>query len=265
MIGELQVERRGPALWLTLNRPERHNALNGALTAALIEALNTASGDPDVRAVILTGAGERTFCSGADLKEQSNMFASDGGTNPIGNVLRAIQACEKLVIARVNGSALAGGLGVVAACDLAYAADHARFGLPEVRVGVFPMMIATRLMHQIPERRFREMAYLGETIGSEEAERYGLVNRAVPAGELDSTIATVLDRVLLGAPGAIAAGKAALSEMQDMAQADALVNAERLIADLGERPEACEGRAAFAEKRRPAWAPGDVAASGDSK
>lgn len=265
MSGELQVERRGPALWLTLNRPERHNALNGALTTALIEALNTASDDPDVRAVVLTGAGERTFCSGADLKEQSNMFASAGGTNPIGNVLRAIQVCAKLVIARVNGSALAGGLGVVAACDLAYAADHARFGLPEVRVGVFPMMIATRLMHQIPERRFREMAYLGETIGAGEAERYGLVNRAVPAGELDATIGTVLDRVLLGAPGAIAAGKAALSEMQDMTQEDRLAYAERMIAELGERAEAREGRAAFAEKRRPAWVPADAAVSGSRK
>ncbi|UVC09906.1 enoyl-CoA hydratase/isomerase family protein [Rhizobium sp. TH2] len=253
MAEELLVERRGSVLWLTLNRPERHNAINGAMTAALVEALGEASTDIGVRAIVLTGAGERTFCSGADLKDQSSMFASAGGTNPIGNVLRAVQACSKLVVARLNGSALAGGLGLVAACDLAYAAHHAKFGLPEVRVGVFPMMIATRLTRQIPERRFREMAYLGETIGTEEAERHGLINRAVPAAELDALIQSVLDKLMLGAPGAISAGKQALSEMQDMPQTERLAYAERMIATLGESTEAREGRTAFAEKRRPGW------------
>lgn len=255
MAEELLVESRGSVLWLTLNRPDRHNAINAAMTAALVEALGNGSTDAHVRAIVLTGAGERTFCSGADLKEQSSMFASAGGSNPIGDVLRAIQACGKLVIARLNGSALAGGLGLVAACDLAYAADHARFGLPEVRVGVFPMMIATRLMQQIPERRFREMAYLGETIGTEEAERYGLINRAAPAAELDTLIQSVLDKLMLGAPGAIAAGKKALFEMPDMRQAERLSYAERMIAILGDSAEAREGRAAFSEKRKPGWVP----------
>jgi len=253
MAEELLVQRRGPTLWLTLNRPDRHNAINGAMTTALVEALDKASADIGVRAIVLTGAGERTFCSGADLKDQSSMFASAGGSNPIGDVLRAIQACDKLVIARLNGSALAGGLGLVAACDLAYAADHAKFGLPEVRVGVFPMMIATRLMHQLPERRFREMAYLGEAIDAVEAERYGLVNRAVPAADLDALIRSVLDKLMLGAPGAIAAGKRALSEMRDMSEAEKLSHAERLIAILGDSAEAREGRAAFVDKRRPGW------------
>ena len=262
MAEELLVERRGSMLWLTLNRPDRHNAINAAITAALVEALDKASDDTSVRAIVLTGAGDRTFCSGADLKEQSSMFASAGGSNPIGNVLRAIQACAKLVIARLNGSALAGGLGLVAACDLAYAADHAKFGLPEVRVGVFPMMIATRLMHQIPERRFREMAYLGETIDAIEAERYDLVNRAVPAAELDALIQSVLDKLMLGAPGAITAGKRALAEMRNMAEAEKLSHAERLIAILGDSAEAREGRAAFAQKRRPGWSLGTDGGSG---
>jgi methylglutaconyl-CoA hydratase len=258
MADELLVEHRKDVLWLTLNRPERHNAINGTMTTALVEAFGKASIDTRVRAIVLTGAGDRTFCSGADLKDQASMFASAGGSNPIGNVLRAIQVCGKLVIARLNGSALAGGLGLVAACDLAYAADHARFGLPEVRVGVFPMMIATRLTRQIPERRFREMAYLGETIGTEEAERCGLINRAVPAAELDGLVQSVLQKLMLGAPGAISAGKHALSEMQDMPQAERLAYAERMIATLGESAEALEGRAAFAEKRKPHWAPDDA-------
>ena len=259
MAEELLVERRGPALRLTLNRPKRHNALNVAMTDALVAALSEASADAAIRAVVLTGAGDRTFCSGADLKEGSRMFRSEDGSNPIGNVLRAIQNCIKPVIARINGSALAGGFGLVAACDLAYAADHARFGLPEVRVGVFPMMIATRLVHQVPERRLRELAYLGETVGAVDAMHWNIVNRVAPASELDGLIDDALARLILAAPGALAAGKKALFDIAELDREEALAYAERAIGNLGESAEAAEGRAAFAEKRKPGWT---LAASG---
>jgi methylglutaconyl-CoA hydratase len=253
MAEEVLIERRGPALWLTLNRPDRHNALNVAMTTALVEALTEGSSDPDIRAVVLTGAGNRTFCSGADLKEGSRMFRSEDGTNPIGNVLRAIQDCGKPVIARLNGSALAGGFGLVASCDLAYAVDHARFGLPEVRVGVFPLMIATRLVHQVPERRLRELAYLGETIGAEEAVTWNIVNRAVPAAELDGLIEEVIGKLTLAAPNAVAAGKKALFDIRELEREPAMIYAEKAIGVLGDSAEAAEGRAAFAEKRKPVW------------
>ena len=253
MAEELLVERRGPALWLTLNRPERHNALNVAMTDALVAALADASSDADIRAVVLTGAGDRTFCSGADLKEGARMFRSDDGSNPIGNVLRAIQNCTKAVIARINGSALAGGFGLVAACDLAYAADHARFGLPEVRVGVFPMMIATRLVHQVPERRLRELAYLGETVDAVDAMQWNIVNRMAPASELDRLIDDALAKLMLAAPNALAAGKKALFDIAELDREEALAYAEHAIGSLGESAEAAEGRAAFAEKRKPGW------------
>lgn len=254
MADELLVERRGPTLRLTLNRPERHNALNVAMTTALVDALAGASRDPALRTVILTGAGDRTFCSGADLKEGARMFMSEDGSNPVGNVLRAIQDCAKPVIARVNGAALAGGFGLVAACDLAYAADHARFGLPEVRVGVFPMMIAVRLLRQIPERRLRELAYLGDPITAAEAVGYDVINAAVPPVELDSVIDGVVARLVLAAPDSLAAGKRALFELGDFDRAEGLAFAERAIAALGNGAEAAEGRAAFSEKRKPAWA-----------
>jgi methylglutaconyl-CoA hydratase len=253
MSEELLVERRGPALWLTLNRPERHNALNLAMTEALVAALGEAGSDPSIRAVVLTGAGEKTFCSGADLKEGPRMFASADGSNPIGNVLRAIQSCPKPVIARVNGAALAGGFGLVAACDLAYAADHARFGLPEVRVGVFPMMIAVRLLRQIPQRRFVEMAYLGQPIFTREAVLYNVINAAVSADALDGVIDGIVDALCDAAPAALAAGKKALAELEDTDQSSGLALAERAIAELGVSAEAVEGRAAFAEKRQPSW------------
>ena len=253
MAEEVLVERQGSALWLTLNRPERHNALNVAMTTALVDALTRASTDPDIRAAVLTGAGDRTFCSGADLTEGPRMFRSDDGANPIGNVLRAIQDCGKPVIARLNGSALAGGFGLVAACDLAYAADHARFGLPEVRVGVFPLMIATRLVHQIPERRLRELAYLGETIGTEEAVKWNIINRAAPAAELDGLIGDVIGKLVLAAPNAVAAGKKALFDIRELERESAMIYAEKAIGALGDSAEAAEGRAAFLEKRKPAW------------
>jgi enoyl-CoA hydratase/carnithine racemase len=254
MADELLTERRGDVLFLTLNRPEVHNALNASMTEALVAAFEGASLDDTLRAVVLTSSGERTFCSGADLKESAGgMFSSVDGSNPIGNVLRAIQICRKLVVARVNGSALAGGLGLVAACDLAYAAGHAKFGLPEVRVGLFPMMVATVIKDQMPRRRFQEMVYLGDLIDAAEARQYGLINAAVPAAQLDRTIEDVLARIRLNSPAAITTGKKAILDMQDMSKAEMLAYAERMIAALGDSQDAREGRAAFAEKRMPRW------------
>lgn len=251
----LLSERRGNVLWLTLNRPQAHNALNRALTSALAEAIRNASDDAGLRAVVLTGAGERTFCSGADLKEgDGSMFSSPTGSNPIADVLRAMQACSKLVIGRMNGSALAGGLGLVSACDLVYAADHARFGTPEVKAGIFPMMITTNLIRQMPRRRFYEMVYLGEALSAAEAEAYDIINRAVPASELDAAIDSVLARLRANSPAAISAGKKALQQMQDMAAPQMLAFAELMIAKLGATEDAREGRDAFAQKRKPRWA-----------
>lgn len=254
MANELLIERRGKVLWLTLNRPEVHNALNAALAKGLVEAFHRASSDETLRAVVLTGAGERSFCSGADLKESAGgMFRFEGGANPIAEILRAIETCSRLVIARINGSALAGGIGLVAACDLAYAAEHVKFGLPEVRVGLFPMMVTAKLMPQMDLRRLQEMAYLGDGIPATLAESSGLITRCVPSAELDASLSAVLERLDQGSPAAIAAGKKALREMREMGGDDRLAFAERKIADLADTAEAREGRAAFAEKRKPRW------------
>ena len=255
MTDVLLQERRDSVLWLTLNRPEVHNALNAALTRALTEALQAASEDEALRAVVLTGAGGRTFCAGADLKESAGgMFQSENGANPIADVLRAIEACGKPVTARINGAALAGGMGLVAACDLAIAADHAKFGLPEVRVGLFPMMVAALLMQRIPQRRLQAMAYLGETLSATEAAEYGLIDRAVPPENLDAEIESLLSVLKRNSPAAMRAGKAAMQAMRAMTPQERLAFAERRIAELGSSEDAREGRAAFAEKRKPRWA-----------
>ncbi|MBA3038529.1 MAG: enoyl-CoA hydratase/isomerase family protein [Alphaproteobacteria bacterium] len=254
MTDELIVERRGKVLWLTLNRPNVHNALNAALVEALVDALEAASTDETLRAVVLTGAGERSFCSGADLKESAGaMFSSKDGVNPIAEVLRAIEACNRPVIARINGAVLAGGIGLVAACDLAYAAEHAKFGLPEVRVGLFPMMVAAKLLPVMDLRRLQEMAYLGEGFTAATAVACGLITRCVPSAELDAVLSGVLVALDQGSPAAIQAGKQALRGMRDMDGRDRLAFAERAIADLSDTAEAREGRTAFAEKRKPRW------------
>lgn len=254
MSDELLVERRGRVLWLMLNRQNVHNALNAALVEALVAALNAASIDETLRAVVLTGAGERSFCSGADLKESAGaMFSSKDGANPIAEVLRAIETCSRPVIARINGSVLAGGIGLVAACDLAYAAEHAKFGLPEVRVGLFPMMVAAKLLPVMDLRRLQEMAYLGEGFTAAAAEACGLITRCVPSAELDAVLSGVLVALDQGSPAAIQAGKQALREMRDLDGRDRLAFAERAIADLSDTTEAREGRTAFAEKRKPRW------------
>ncbi|MCZ7488869.1 enoyl-CoA hydratase-related protein [Rhizobium rhizogenes] len=255
MADELLRDTRKDVLWLTLNRPEVHNALNAAMTDALTDAIRAASGDRNLRAVVITAAGDRSFCSGADLKESAGgMFLSRDGTNPIADVMRAIERCEKPVIAGINGRVLAGGLGLVAACDLAYAADHAEFGLPEVRVGLFPAMVAAKLLAKMPLGGLQEMAYLGQPVSAAEATRLGLVNRTAPAAELDRLIEDVLAKLRQNAPGAIAAGKAALLAMRDMPSDERLAFAESTIATISGSDEAREGRQAFAEKRPPIWA-----------
>lgn len=255
MTETLLVERRGTALWLTLNRPEVRNALNRELTDALVNAFHAAGMDDDVRAVVLTAAGESTFCAGADLKEAEggNTFSVRGGANPLVRVFHAMRTCHKPIVGRIAGAAFGGGLGLVSACDLVYAADDCRFGTPEVRVGVFPMMITSHLIRQLPRRRYWEMAYLGDPLSAAEAQQYALINRAVPRVELDAEVELVLEKLLQASPTALRMGKQALDMMQDMTLDQTLAYAEMMIEKLAATDDAREGRAAFAEKRKPRW------------
>lgn len=254
MADELLVDNRGDVLWLTLNRPQVHNALNVAMTEALAKAINQASGDNSLRAVVITASGERSFCSGADLKENAGgMFLSQSGANPIADVIRAIENCDKVVIVRIGGNVLAGGIGIVAACDLAYAADHAEFGLPEVRVGLFPVMVAAKLLDRIPLRRLQEMAYLGQPISATEARECGLINECVSLRDLDGAVEGALTLLRQNSPEALSAGKRAMSQMRDMATDERFAFAERTIAAISKSADAIEGRSAFAEKRKPQW------------
>lgn len=249
--------QRGAVLWLTINRPERRNALNGVVFNALAAALAAADEAPETRAVVLTGAGDKAFSAGADLKPDTRYTALtlDEGAleHPYVQFARAVRRFGKPLIARVNGDALAGGLGVLSLCDMAVAADHARFGLPEVRIGLFPMLIVASLRRLIPRRTMMEMAITGEFFDAGAALDMGLVNYVVPAGELDAKIDWLVARILDKAPTAVRRGKAAMGRMWEMTEDDSLSYAQAELALLFPTADHAEGLAAFNGKRKPVW------------
>ncbi|UCF25664.1 MAG: enoyl-CoA hydratase/isomerase family protein, partial [Ralstonia sp.] len=183
---ELVVEQRGHVLWLTIQREERRNAINGAVLGGLRQALVQAGQDPAVRAVVLTGAGTRAFCAGADLQSgQSFRFDYSQPHQGLADLLREASRCTVPLIARVNGACMAGGMGLLAMCDLAVASRTATFGLPEVKVGVFPAQVLAALQNLLPRRVLNELCLTGETIDAERALSIGLVNHLADADALD--------------------------------------------------------------------------------
>lgn len=250
------TERRGAALWITIQREARRNAINPSVIAGIGAALDTVNGDPAVRAIVLTGAGERAFCAGADLSRGTDVFSDglDETTTDFGRLARKAREVGVPMIARVNGDCVAGGMGLMLLCDLAVAAEHARFGLPEARVGVFPMQVLVYLRRVLAPRHVNELCLGGELIGAHRAMEIGLVNELAPAGELDSRIAAWVIRIGRMSPVALRRGKAALAAMESMAFAEALSHAEAQIAITSRTADAREGLAAFNEKRPPRWA-----------
>jgi len=252
---EVLVEKRGAVQWITINRPERRNAMNDAVTDGIAAGLTQASNDPDVRAVVLTGAGDRAFCAGADLSAGSGSFRYDYSKVGLSFVRLMKQARDLTLplIARVNGHAMAGGMGLMGMCDMAIAVDSARLGMPEVKVGIFPMQIMAVLQRLIPSRKLYEMALTGEPITAAEAMELGLLNYVVPASELDAKLDWLLNRLLDKSPTAIRRGKYAMRITEQLNFDQSAVFMESQIGTLALTEDAAEGRAAFIEKRMPKW------------
>jgi enoyl-CoA hydratase/carnithine racemase len=250
---ELIVERRGPALWLTINREERRNAINPAVIAGIHQALTSLAND--VRVVVLTGAGDRAFCAGADLGAGTGTFAAapDEPTTDFGRLARTVHGLGVPLIARVNGVCVAGGMGLMGLCDLAVVADHARFGLPEIKVGVFPMQVLVSLRGMIHQRHINELCLTADLIDARRAYDIGLANVVVPPGELDAQVDRLIARIVAGSPLALRRGKQAIAAMQTMAFGEAIAFAEAQIALASRSSDAAEGIAAFNEKRPPRW------------
>lgn len=245
---------RNNVVWLTIDRAEVRNALNEEVILALTEAIRAAQAAADIRAIVVTGAGEKAFCAGGDLKPGA-VFTFDYAKPNVAyaDLLRTASSCTLPLIARVNGHCLAGGMGILSMCDIAVATEEARFGLPEVKIGLFPMQVAALLQMVLPRTKFAEMCITGEPITAAEALQYHLVNYVVPAAELDTKVDWLLGRIADKSPTAIRRGKYALRAMQDMTFEQALGYAEVQIGSLIHTEDAAEGLRAFNEKRAPVW------------
>jgi len=254
-MNEVLIEKRGMVQWITINREERRNAMNDVVTDMIAAGLAAASADPEVRAVVLTGAGDKAFCAGADLSAGSGSFKYDYSKVGLSFVKLMKQARDLTLplIARVNGHAMAGGMGLMGMCDMAISVDTARFGMPEVKVGVFPMQIMAVLQRIIPSRKCYEMALTGEPISAGEALELGLLNYVVPAAELDAKVDWLLARLLDKSPTAIRRGKYAMRVSEQLNFDQSAVFMEAQIGTLALTEDAAEGRAAFIEKRAPVW------------
>ena len=251
----LTTEIRDRVMRLTITREARRNAMNAEVQHGISAALTRAVEGGDVGVVVLTGAGDRAFCSGADLAPDSVAFRQDFSRigTPFTNLLRQVRDLPLPLVGRINGHCMAGGMGLMAMCDMVVAADHARFGLPEVKIGVFPMVVTSVLRALMPERAFAELALTGEPITAAEAHRLGLVNHVAPGAELDAKVDWLVGRLLDKSPTAIRRGKYALRKTEAMNFDEALAFLETQIGVLALTEDAREGRAAFNEKRRPAW------------
>lgn len=239
---------------ITLDSPHNRNALSARLRRELRDHLTATASDDAVRVVVLTHTGP-VFCSGMDLKESRGAGASEQGVNEFPRILEMIWTHPKPVVARLAGPARAGGVGLVAASDIAVAADQVSFAFTEVRIGVVPAVISVTVLPRMLPRPAHELFLTGEQFDAHRAERIGLINSAVPADQLDEQVRRYTDLLALGAPGALAATKAMLRRgpapsMSDDFAAMLALSARHFASDEGQ-----EGMRAFAEKRSPSWVP----------
>jgi enoyl-CoA hydratase/carnithine racemase len=247
----VKVSRQDARLVLTIDRPERRNALNADVIGALREALHRTKSDDTLRAVVLTGAGDEAFCAGADLGANAFEFDYATPTNAYSDLLRMARTLDVPLIARVNGACMAGGMGLLAMCDLAIAAPHAVFGLPEAKVGVFPMQVLSVLQTQVPQRFLTQLCLTGDPIDAARAREVGLVNEVAP--DLDGALERLLSRVLANSPTALRRGLYAMKAMRSMSFEEAIAFGEGQIGLLAMTQDAREGIAAFKDKRKPQW------------
>jgi methylglutaconyl-CoA hydratase len=250
--------RAGGAAWLTLDRPEIHNAFDDRLIEELTATLDQLAQDEAVRVVVLTGAG-RSFSAGADLNwmRRTSTYGEDENlrdANALAALMKALYELPKPTVARVNGAALGGGTGLVACCDVVVASEDALFGTTEVRLGIMPAVIGPYVVAAIGARQARRLMLTGERITADDAARIGLVHEVVPAEQLDAAVDKVVSGLLKGAPRAIAAAKRLVQDLVNRPiDQDLIDDTARRIATLRRTPEAREGLGAFLEKRKPGW------------
>jgi enoyl-CoA hydratase/carnithine racemase len=240
---------------ISINRPERRNSMRRQTMQELALALREADGDPTCRVVIVTGSGDRAFCAGAEVDDFRGKDIT--GTRQVYDAFldlsRTIRSLGKPTIAAVNGYALGGGCALSMLLDLTIAVESARFGLPEVKLGIFPMTVMPILFRTVGRKKALEMIYTGELLGAAEAERIGLVNAVTSPEEFQSTVQEWADRLRALSPSTFQLGHAATTAMADMTYDQALEYGRSIGAIVILSDDAQEGVSAFLEKRKPSW------------
>jgi len=259
---DLLAVRRGPVLTLTINRPERRNAMTWEVISGLRDQVARAKTDPAVRVLVLAGAGDRAFCAGADLTGMVP-HDPDGVTDEYAQHHRArgwlaelfedLWHLGKPTIARVQGWAMAGGFGLALACDMLIASDEARFGAPELNVGLWPYMVTVPMLRSMPAKKALELCLTSRVVGAEEAERIGFVTQVVAPDRLDAAVADMAAVLASKPPGVMRMGRESFYAVLDSAATEALPYLHAMLTVTSQTAEAAEGIAAFAEKRPPAW------------
>ncbi len=246
---DLLYEVREHVAWITLNREARRNALSMEMITLFLKYLDDIAASTQVRVVCVSAVGDKAFCSGADLASGDPLQ----GAKKYCELLKTMIACPKPIVAKIQGHCMAGGMGIMLACDIVYAAEHVKFGTPEVKVGLFPMMVTALLMRNVGRKKAMEMLFTGNPLSAHEAEEMGLITRAYSVGDLDAKVSETLSSISSRAPLAVSMGKKAISAIEGKGLDESLDYLSGQLAILAGTEDAMEGMSAFLAKRPPVW------------
>ncbi|SNR92736.1 Enoyl-CoA hydratase/carnithine racemase [Haloechinothrix alba] len=257
MTSSVRWERHGHVVTVTIDRPQRRNAMSFETLQSLRDGVARARAESDVRLLVITGAGDKAFCAGADLGgvrgEELDAEAAHEDRGRLAELFRTMWSSGIPTVAKVHGYALAGGFGLAMACDIVIASDDAVFGTPEVGVGLWPYMITVPLLRSMPPKVALELMMTGRRVGAVEAQRLGFVNEVVAPGELDAAVDRVGEQIVAQSPTAIRLGRTSFYRALDSSTEQALALLQSMLSVATTTADASEGVAAFAEKRTPVW------------
>lgn len=256
MSEELLYAVDGGVATVTINRPERRNSMSWGVITGLRDAMRQAREDDAVRVVVITGAGDKAFCAGADLtgmRSDTSFLEVHDARGELARLFNEMYELGKPTVARVRGYALAGGFGLALACDLVIASDDAQFGTPEINVGLWPYMITVPLLRSMPPKKVLELMMTGRRVGAAEAERIGFVTRVVPVDELDAAVDELTADLASKSPAIMHVGRDSFYAVLDLSAREALQLLHPMLTVTSMSEDTAEGIAAFAEKREPQW------------
>jgi enoyl-CoA hydratase len=256
MADEVTYEVRNKAAWLTISREERRNALSPGIIRGLVDSLATAASDDLAHVVVITGEGERAFCAGGDIggfHQAAQDQDVESAPAAISRLLDALWWHPKPTLARVNGKALGGGFGLLLACDLAVAVEDSEMGTPEIDIGLWPHVITAVIQRRLPRAIALELMLTGRRMQAEEAARWGIVNRVVGRGELDSSVQELVDQIAGKSQHVLKLGKRSFQGAEDKSWGPAIDHLKERLAENLEAEDLVEGVTAFLQKRKPDW------------